>query len=97
MADLSGAQRDRARADALTLDNHHVVRDGSVWVCVRCRGTWPYPQPLPRPTVRCVPRRWDEPDVVVFGPDVCRCSGHAGPHLHTEADPYGTPIVEEMP
>lgn len=43
-----------------TMTHHHVIRDGSVWLCTHCRATWPYPQPLPEPTTACVPRRWSE-------------------------------------
>jgi hypothetical protein len=42
------------------MTHHHVVRDGSVWLCVHCKGIWPYPQPLPRTVAPCVPRRWED-------------------------------------
>lgn len=46
-------------ADAV-LNNHRIVLDGSVWTCLFCKRTWPYPQPLPVPAVPCVPRRWGD-------------------------------------
>jgi hypothetical protein len=40
---------------------HYVVRDGSVWLCERCKRTWPYPAPVPKDTAPCEPRPWIEP------------------------------------
>lgn len=44
----------------IVLDNHYVVRDGSVWACLHCKTTWPFPVPLPDEPGPCVPRRWGE-------------------------------------
>jgi hypothetical protein len=49
-----------ASTAAVMLDNHRVIRDGSVWFCPRCKRTWPYPQPLPTDTEPCTPRKWSE-------------------------------------
>lgn len=40
------------------LDHHVVIRDGSVWLCRRCRRTWPFPSPLPDDPGPCRPRPW---------------------------------------
>lgn len=57
---MTGADEARARADATVLDNHRVVRDGSVWACVPCGRTWPWPASLPDDPGPCVPRRWGD-------------------------------------
>lgn len=60
MAEPTGADLARARADATVLNNHHVVRDGSVWACLHCKVTWPFPTPVPSDPGPCVPRRWGD-------------------------------------
>lgn len=56
----TGADQARAVSEEQILANHRVHRDGSVWACVHCRTTWPFPAPLPEPTGPCVPRRWGD-------------------------------------
>jgi hypothetical protein len=46
-------------AQPAEMTHHHVVRDGSVWLCIHCLGTWPFPSPLPDTAGPCVPRRWE--------------------------------------
>lgn len=46
--------------DDLVLDHHRVVRDGSVWLCSRCRRTWPWPTPVPADVEPCQRRTWGE-------------------------------------
>jgi hypothetical protein len=46
---------------AENVGTHHVVRDGSHWLCLHCRTTWPYPRPIAQlPKVPCVPKKWSE-------------------------------------
>lgn len=40
------------------MTHHHVVRDGSVWLCSHCKHTWPYPSPVPKDAEPCTPRPW---------------------------------------
>jgi hypothetical protein len=54
------ADEARATSAGLVLDNHRIERDGSMWLCVHCKATWPWPRPLPMPAVPCVPRRWGD-------------------------------------
>jgi len=56
----TGADAAREASAGIVLDNHRVVRDGSVWACLHCKRTWPFPQPLPEPVEPCVPRRWGD-------------------------------------
>jgi hypothetical protein len=44
-----------------TVDHHHVLRDGSVWLCKFCHKTWPYPSALPATAGPCTPRPWVVP------------------------------------
>jgi hypothetical protein len=48
------------RTSDAVLTNHRLEVDGSVWLCVHCKRTWPYPQPMPVPTIPCIPRRWGD-------------------------------------
>lgn len=57
---MSTADEDRERSAGTMLDNHRVVRDGSVWACLFCRRTWPFPAPVPADAGPCVPRRWGD-------------------------------------
>lgn len=54
------AAQDRTTGDDVVHDNHRFVRDGSVWLCMHCKLTYPYPQPMPVPAAPCVPRRWGD-------------------------------------
>jgi hypothetical protein len=54
------ADEDRARSAGLLLDNHRLARDVSVWRCVHCESTWPWPQPIAVAAVPCVSRRWGD-------------------------------------
>lgn len=57
---MTAADAARAAGNATVLDTHRVVRDGSVWACLHCRATWPFPAPLPADPGPCVPRRWGD-------------------------------------
>jgi hypothetical protein len=57
---VTAADAARAAGNATVLDTHRVVRDGSVWACLHCRATWPFPAPLPADPGPCVPRRWGD-------------------------------------
>ena len=57
---MTGADDARAVGNATVIDNHRVVRDGSVWTCVHCKGTWPFPGGVPTDPGPCVPRRWGD-------------------------------------
>jgi hypothetical protein len=44
---------------SMVMRNHVIVRDGSVWLCRECKGTWPYPAPIPAIDGQtCTPRPW---------------------------------------
>lgn len=55
---MTTAEQDRTASDGIEMKNHRLVVDGSVWLCMHCKRTWPYPQPMPTPVTSCVPRRW---------------------------------------
>lgn len=59
---MTGADDARARANDTVLDNHRVVRDGSVWACTHCGKVWPAQIPVRELTAPgpCVPRRWGD-------------------------------------
>jgi hypothetical protein len=47
------------KADAQILTGHTVVRDGSVWLCTRCRRELgPFGAGMPVVVADCEPRRW---------------------------------------
>jgi hypothetical protein len=46
------------RAAKVVLDNHRVIRDGSLWFCPRCGSTWPGDIPIPSDVTPCHPRSW---------------------------------------
>lgn len=46
--------------DDVVLTGHRMIRDGSVWLCVHCRATVPFPSPIHPPAAPCVPRRWGD-------------------------------------
>lgn len=57
---MTGSPATIAATEDAVLTNHRVVRDGSVWLCMFCLATWPYPQPLPVLATDCIPRRWGD-------------------------------------
>lgn len=57
---MATAEQDRATGAGTVLDNHRVVRDGSVWACLHCKSTWPFPAPVPDDPGPCTPRRWGD-------------------------------------
>lgn len=48
------------KARAVVLDNHRMVRNGSLWACMHCPAAWPFPAPVPSDAGPCVPRPWRE-------------------------------------
>lgn len=58
---MTGADEAREASANIVLNNHRVVRDGSVWACVAgCRRTWPFPGRVPDDAGPCVERRWGD-------------------------------------
>jgi hypothetical protein len=85
------------------LDNHYVIRDGSFWLCVHCRATWPYPAPVPRTSGPCGPRRVMRPPACSHpvsdwnGEDDTECvlpEGHVPTNLH--ADWWGNWATDDL-
>jgi hypothetical protein len=49
------------KANGQTMTMHYAVRDGSVWMCVRCkRVLGPFGQGIPETKADCTPRRWGD-------------------------------------